>query len=261
MVSKSMSMRKSRKMRRSRGMSMRKSRKMRRSMRMRGGNGYNSGQSTYLQGSDNSSLIASASGDSIQDVDRNSSTYPLADGPAPNLSGYQQPPPFNGTLMNGGRRKRRSMRMRGGNDAMPTEPVNPDNASVAPTVGGRRRRAKGRRGGGLIETAAVPFGLWGLQRMVGKNKHKTHRRHMRGGNVEGATADVPAETPAAVDSSDSNLAGDTNQDGGRRRRAKGRRGGGLVATAAVPFGLWGLQRYFNGSRGSAMTKKQHRRRR
>jgi hypothetical protein len=55
----------------------------------------------------------------------------------------------------------------------------------------------------------------------------------------------------------------TMYDGGKRRsrRNKSRRGGGLLATAAVPFGLWGLQRYFSRSRGSSEGSKNRRRQR
>jgi hypothetical protein len=38
--------------------------------------------------------------------------------------------------------------------------------------------------------------------------------------------------------------------GGRRSRRRSRRGGSVLATAAVPFGLFGLQRLFRGSRSA-----------
>ena len=155
-----MSMNKSRKMRRSRGMSMSKSRKMRR--QMRGGRlTSDSSYSTLVanSGSQSTYLNDGASANQ-QNFDRNSSS-PSGEGPQPSLSGYQQPPPFSGS--------RDSIMFRD------------------PMTGGRRRRAAAsrRRGGGIIGTAAVPFGLWGLQRlMAGRSngsrpmKTRRHRRRM-----------------------------------------------------------------------------------
>ena len=63
---------------------------------------------------------------------------------------------------------------------------------------------------------------------------KVYRRRQRGGE-EGGEVETPAMT------------------GGRRRYKSSKKGGsGVLATAAVPFGLLALQRYF---KGSSSTKK------
>lgn len=167
---KSMSMRKSRKMRRSRGMSMSKKRTMRRYRGMRGG-------SNISGSSDESTMIASSSATDLQNQDRNNSNI-SGEGPA---VGGPMVPQFNPNVpMSGGRRRRRSMKMRGGND------MNlPEVGSARHMYDGGRKRSRSRRGGSLVATAAVPFGLWGLQRYLSGNRGSAEgsqhrrRRHRR----------------------------------------------------------------------------------
>jgi len=138
----------------------------------------------------------------------------------------------------GGRRRRRR-RMRGG-DSMPSAmagddsmkpmtAMNPDTAPIptggmydppkgpgsANTVGGTRKR----RGGGVIATAALPFGLFGLQKYFQgrKTDYRTRKQKTRGGMNNSCA------TPTS---------------GGKKRR-----GGNMIATAAVPFSLFALQKY------------------
>ena len=135
----------------------------------------------------------------------------------------------------GGRRRRR--RMRGGDDmpsAMagdsmkPMTAMNPDTAPIpaggmydppkgpgsAPTSGGTRKR----RGGSVVATAALPFGLFGLQKYFQgrKSDYLTRKLKIRGGNESCSKTAY----------------------GGKKRR-----GGNMVATAALPFGLLALQKY------------------
>ncbi len=147
----------------------------------------------------------------------------------------------------GGRRRRR--RMRGGDDtasALPsTRPstmpsalagdsmkpmtaMNPDTATIpaggmydppkgpgsTPTSGGTRKR----RGGSVVATAALPFGLFGLQKYFQgrKSDYLTRKLKIRGGNESCSKTAY----------------------GGKKRR-----GGNMVATAALPFGLLALQKY------------------
>ena len=151
----SMSMRKSRKMRRGRSMGMNKRRSMRRSRMMRGGDIANQGTS---EGEPEATDEAkSRSGEDASVV------RPMVD---PNMS----------TMSGGRRRRRRSMKMRGGNEmGMPDVG---SNRQMYTMQGGKRR--KSRRGGGLIATAAVPFGLWGLQRYFSKNRSEGSQRRRRG---------------------------------------------------------------------------------
>jgi len=159
-----MSMRRSRKMRRMGGMSRRRTVR-----RMRGGNIANQG---------------TISGTSAGDLAANDVQNSLISGEGPAVGGPVVPE-FNPNvpLSGGRRRRRRSMKMRGGNDTgLPT--VGSQRQLYTGQDGGRRRRS--RRGGSLVATAAVPFGLWGLQRYFSKNRSGSsdgskyrRRRHRR----------------------------------------------------------------------------------
>jgi hypothetical protein len=288
--------------------SMRRSKSMRKSMsqskKMRGGDGYNSNFSTNITGSsDNATPLTSVSGLSAQDDDRVALDTIQGEGPPANLSGYQQPPPFTGTLMGGSRRSRSrkmrySKRQRGGNEhdmAMSTASPSTSTSSPAMTTGGRRRRARSKNGGGIISTAAVPFGLWGLQRMFsrksGHSKKNRMRRQMGGEHVKGSEDSTGTENDAGdFTKGDSNISQMTGGDdmvdylpdskptlgnhapdtsdhtipvvGGRRRTARrSKNGGGIISTAAVPFGLWGLQRMLSGKGTQSMKTRRNRRRR
>ena len=86
---------------------------------------------------------------------------------------------------------------------------------------------------------------------------KSHRRH-RGGAEHTMDMGVKPEpesmiplSPASI--SDTKEFGRNTTVGGRRkhkrsRRHSKRRGGSMLATAALPFGLFGLQKYFQKSR-------------
>jgi hypothetical protein len=84
---------------------------------------------------------------------------------------------------------------------------------------------------------------------------KSHRRHRGGEGPASASVTVDEAmmplTPAAFP--DTKEFGRTTTIGGRRkhkrsRRHSKRRGGSMLATAALPFGLFGLQKYFQKSR-------------
>ena len=78
---------------------------------------------------------------------------------------------------------------------------------------------------------------------------KSYRRH-RGGEGPVDEAMMPL-SPASL--SDTKEVGRNTTVGGRKHRKrshrhKKRRGGSMLATAALPFGLFGLQKYFQKSR-------------
>jgi hypothetical protein len=181
-------MSKSRTMRKSRGMSMTKSRTVgrRRGMRrgMRGGK--TTGTSDYAtniaSSSDNYTPITSSSGPDQQDRNRNPMENLGGEGPAVNLA-YN--PPEMGPNQMGGRSMSRSMRrsmqrsmrrsktQRGGEDFTSDVPASVGPSVPGPSVGGKRYN----KGGSIVATAAVPFGLWGLQRYFqGRNSSKSERR-------------------------------------------------------------------------------------
>lgn len=149
-----MTMRKSRKMRRGRSIGMSKRRTMRRSRMMRGGDIANQG-----------TITGTSSGDPAATNVENS----LISGEGPPVGGPVVPE-FNPNVpMSGGsRRRRRSMKMRGGDDA--GLPVVGSQRQLYTMQNGGKRRSKSRRGGSLVATAAVPFGLWGLQRYFSKSR-------------------------------------------------------------------------------------------
>jgi hypothetical protein len=169
-----MSMRKSRKMHRSMGMNKRRS--MRRSRMMRGGDIANQG-----------TITGSSAGDpAATDVETS-----FISGEGPQVDGQYVPEfdPNKSELFSGGRRrsKRRSMKMRGG-DEMGLPSVGSQREIYTTYSGGKRRslrnRKTRRRGGSLLATAAVPFGLWGLQRYFNKSRgsaegSKQRRRRYR----------------------------------------------------------------------------------
>ena len=76
-------------------------------------------------------------------------------------------------------------------------------------------------------------------------------RKQRGGEFTGANAHgLPSAAPAPAPAS---MTGGRKRSGRRRsRRRSNKRGGdgGVIATAAVPFGLLALQRFFKGSKTS-----------
>ena len=115
----------------------------------------------------------------------------------------------------------------------------------------QRRRTKKRVGGlGALSPAKFGGGLPALSPFS-----------LTGG--EGSTMPSPSAMPKAspMPPSDGKAGGQTHTKqmgghkcgsrGGRKKSSKRRRrGGGLLATAAVPFGLFGLQRFFRGSRST-----------
>lgn len=236
---------KRRSMRRSRTMS--KSRSMRRSMRrsrsMRGGK--LSGDSSYstliASSSDNSEALASQGGDYQQNMDRNNSKI-SGEGANINMSA----PAFQGLIPPGayyGGKRRKGRKMRGGDDSeagKADDAVNAmeiaKDANLAEMAGGRRRRRRRMRGGNEHMKAEDPSGP--LPDMDGGR-----RRRMRGGEYDNN------HNPAAP-----------NVVGGSRKR-RSRRGGGVIGTAALPFGLFGLQKYFQGRKSGSMENRTRRHRR
>ena len=119
-----------------------------------------------------------------------------------------------------------------------------------------------------------------MPRHIRRSPSRSRRHKMRGGEATGVPKGVtegmpeppmPGGASAAIAGLMNKLpgggaAGGTgvmSQTGGRRRRGSKRRSGskrhsrrskkggnGVIATAAVPFGLLALQRYFKGSRTS-----------
>uniref|UniRef100_A0A6C0IMC1 Uncharacterized protein n=1 Tax=viral metagenome TaxID=1070528 RepID=A0A6C0IMC1_9ZZZZ len=170
--------------------------KRRRGRKMRGGMGSLSDDSE-AEKSDKAVALMETTGDDLDDAQKGGRRRRR-------MRGGESMTNDDHMNMAGGRRRRR--KMRGGNDPLiPTEAMNPD---TAPLSGGRRRR-------------------------------------MRGGEY-----DRPAEA------GDSDAMSTT---GGRRRMS--RRGGGVIATAALPFGLFGLQKYFQGRRSGSMSQRTRRHRR
>jgi hypothetical protein len=164
---KSMSMRKSRKMHRSVGMNKRRS--MRRSRMMRGGDIANQG-----------TISGSSAGDPAATDVKDS----LISGEGPKVDGQYVPEfdPNKSEMYSGGRKKRRSTKMRGGDD-MSLPAVGAQRQLYTTYSGGKRRsrrNRKSRRGGSLLATAAVPFGLWGVQRYFTKSRGSaTGSKHRR----------------------------------------------------------------------------------
>ena len=160
----SMSMRKSRKMRHMGGMS--KFRTMRRTRMMRGGDIANQG---------------TISGNSAGDPAATNVENSLISGEGPAVGGPVVPEfdPNMSTMSGGRRRRRRSMKLRGGNDMSASLPSVGSQRQLYTMQGGRRRRS--RRGGSLVATAAVPFGLWGLQRYFSRSRSEGSKYRRRRG--------------------------------------------------------------------------------
>lgn len=98
-------------------------------------------------------------------------------------------------------------------------------------------------------------------------RSRTRSRKMKGGEAsgqpnapEGGMPPMPGAAGGAASAALEKLMSGMPQTGGRRRRGSKRSGSkrryskkggnGVIATAAVPFGLLALQRYFKGSRTS-----------
>lgn len=75
------------------------------------------------------------------------------------------------------------------------------------------------------------------------SRRKVHRRRQRGGEEGGVGAKGVEEVAAPATAA-------PMTGGGRRRRSAKKGGEGIIATAALPFGLLALQRYFKGSRST-----------
>ena len=108
--------------------------------------------------------------------------------------------------------------------------------------------------------------------MPRRSRSRNHSRKMKGGEAtgqangtsEGGMPPMPGAAGGAASAALEKLMGSMPQTGGRRRRGSKRSGSkrrsysrrskkggnGVIATAAVPFGLLALQRYFKGSRTS-----------
>ena len=291
---------KRRTMRKSKNRSRSRSRSSKRSRSMRGGrlSGDSSYSSLIAGSSDNSSYVAMPGVAAIQDSDRNNSSISGEGAPinmsAPAFQGLIPPQAYYGGKR---RRSRKSHRrtMRGGesnmagtamidasesnNVATLVKDFEASNNDMAPTqlvdgavTGGRRRRhRRGRRsmrGGNDVEGASDSNEIMSQSTAVGGRRR---RRSMRGGEVHAGPMPTTAENPSGPL---------PNLEGGRRRRSmrggmydppatptpmlggsKKRRGGGIIATAALPFGLFGLQRLFQGrNKSHGQRTRRHRRR-
>jgi hypothetical protein len=161
-----MSMRKSRKMRRMGGMSKRRTMRRSRMMRMRGGDIANQGTISGTSAGDPAATDVSNSLISGEGAPVGGPVVPEFD---PNMS----------TMSGGRRRRRRSMKMRGGDEMSAALPSVGSQRQMYTMQGGKRR--KSRRGGSLVATAAVPFGLWGLQRYFSKSRSEGSSQRRRRG--------------------------------------------------------------------------------
>jgi hypothetical protein len=221
--------------------SMKRSRSMKsRARSMRGGKltGDSSFSTLISSSSDNSGQLASQSGDSQQNVDRNSSSI-SGEGANINMSQFKDLIPPG--AYSGGKKRRRHRKMRGGMGSVSdgSEAMKADEAVMAEEVqtgsdlaqqmGGRRRR-KMRGGDDMApmdpDTAPIMGG----------------KRRMRGGMYD------PPQGPGSM----------TASTGGTKKK---RRGGGIIATAALPFGLFGLQKFFQGRKSEPGTQRRRRRQR
>ena len=203
---------------------------------MRGGKltGDSSFSTLISSSSDNSGQLASQSGDSQQNVDRNASSI-SGEGANINMSQFKELIPPG--AYSGGKKRRRHRKMRGGMGSVSdgSEAMKADEAVMAEEVqtgsdlaqqmGGRRRR-KMRGGDDMApmdpDTAPIMGG----------------KRRMRGGSY------MPVNM-------------DPNTGGTKKKR----RGGGIIATAALPFGLFGLQKFFQGRKSEPGTQRRRRRQR
>jgi hypothetical protein len=203
---------------------------------MRGGKltGDSSFSTAITGSSDNSSYLASQSGDFQQNVDRNSSNI-SGEGNNVNMSQFKGLIPPGAYY--GGKRHRKS-RMRGGMGSVSddSEAANYDMMEAS--------------------TEASHDGMLGTQ----DGGRRRRRRRMRGGEeLKPMTAMNPDKAPLDGGMYDPPMGpGSTPTMGGTRRK---RRGGGVIATAALPFGLFGLQKYFQGRKPEYGTSRRSRRRR
>ena len=205
---------------------------------MRGGK--LSGDSSYstliASSSDGSTNLASQSGDFQQNVDRNNSNI-SGEGNNVNMSQFKDlilPGAYTG-----GRRRRR--RMRGGDgEVVGAESTSAIETNPSTDMSGGRRRRRRMRGG---DDMAVMVPEDNKTDVAPPQEGGRRRRRMRGGDDDMAAMNTDKEPIPS---------------GGTRQR---RRGGGVIATAALPFGLFGLQKYFQGSRRSENVTRRHRRRR
>jgi len=224
---------------------------MRRSRRMRGGK--LSGDSSYstliASSSDNSEYLATQGAASQQNDNRNTSAV-SGEGASIDMSA----PAFKDLIPPGayyGGKRRRGRKMRGGMGSVSDgseakiadDSVNSMELSTGDNLaqmdGGRRRRRRMRGGNQdlMPMTAENPSGP--LPDMDGGRR----RRRMRGGMYDN---DLNSELSPI--------------DGGSRKR-RARRGGGVIATAALPFGLFGLQKYFQGRTSGSSENRTRRHRR
>lgn len=106
----------------------------------------------------------------------------------------------------------------------------------------RKLHSRRRRGGGGCLPSLSPFTL-----KRGGGQSPLQPFSLSGGDSEGASMPKPTLTEGKTGGPPH-----TKQAGGHRCKSKKgrRRGGGMLATAAVPFGLFGLQKYFRGSRST-----------
>lgn len=229
---------------RSRSVGKSRSRSMRRTRSMRGGK--LSGDSSYStlisSSSDNSNYITGQSGDYQQNVDRNNSLL-SNEGNNVNMSQFKGLIPPGAYY--GGKRRRsrsRSRKMRGG--------VGENGIGLNGDIS---ESGAGMDGKG---------GEWNLVSDQEKNADaqmggRRRRRRMRGGDDMAAMNPDTAPIPNGGMYNPPQGPGSTPTSGGMRQK---RRGGGVIATAALPFGLFGLQKYFQGRKSENGTRRHRRRR-
>ena len=80
-------------------------------------------------------------------------------------------------------------------------------------------------------------------------RHRSSRRRSRRQRGGEGLAGMP-KAPMKGGNPLAAMAQSMGMAGGKKRRSKRRGGSGVVATAAVPFGLLALQRFFKGSKTS-----------
>jgi hypothetical protein len=122
---------------------------------------------------------------------------------------------------------------------------------VKRSVHRRRRSSKGKRrgGGGPAPLSPGIVHRGGGLPALSPGVYGSPQAGGQGGNSAAAMTDGKAGGQTHTKSDMAAMDASAEQTGGKRRRGckskKRRHGGGLLATAAVPFGLFGLQKYFS----------------
>ena len=152
-----------------------------------------------------------------------------------------------GAPMSGGRRRRRRS-MKGGADSTAGGSRGVDGYGAADIASAEENIAEANEFDKSLEYNAqhgIPLG----------GSRRRRRRSMRGGEEAGPMPTKPENDKTPIEGMYDNNQNPVSPNAGGGRRKK--RGGGIIATAALPFGLFGLQRLFQ-SRNASKTRKHRR---